>query len=194
MARAKEFDTRKALATAMKVFWERGYENTSLEILLAEMGIAKQSLYDTFGDKRTLYMKALNYYREETQAEMRKTFESAPTVKDGFSRILRSIVAQSKEQHARGCLLLSANMERASNDVEIAELLQRNHSEVEAIFAEALHRAKDNGELSADQEPLAMARFFIATVQGMRALARLRSDRRALKQIASIALSAFNTI
>jgi TetR/AcrR family transcriptional repressor of nem operon len=56
MARAKEFEARTALAAAMKVFWRLGYENTSLETLIRETGVAKQSLYDTFGDKRALYL------------------------------------------------------------------------------------------------------------------------------------------
>jgi TetR/AcrR family transcriptional repressor of nem operon len=63
MARTKEFDKERALASAMDVFWRSGYENTSMEDLMGEMGIAKQSLYDTFGDKRALYLKAMAFYR-----------------------------------------------------------------------------------------------------------------------------------
>ena len=59
MARSKEFDQERALAAAMDIFWRQGYENTSLEDLMREMGIARQSLYDTFGDKRALYLKAM---------------------------------------------------------------------------------------------------------------------------------------
>jgi TetR/AcrR family transcriptional regulator, transcriptional repressor for nem operon len=61
MARPKELDPERALAKAMSVFWRLGYENTSMDVLMREMGIAKQSLYDTFGDKRALYMEALAY-------------------------------------------------------------------------------------------------------------------------------------
>ena len=78
MARKKEFDPDQALAKAMAVFWRLGYENASLELLLREMGIAKQSLYDTFGDKRGLYMKALAYYRRQTNDGLRATFRCWP--------------------------------------------------------------------------------------------------------------------
>src|SRR5258707_2259942 len=81
-----------------------------------EMGIARQSLYDTFGDKRALYLKAMAFYRERTNASLRETLTSARTVKEGFTRVLLGLVAESPEQHARGCLLLSAKMERADDE------------------------------------------------------------------------------
>jgi TetR/AcrR family transcriptional repressor of nem operon len=189
MARTKNFDPKQALDAAMNVFWRLGYENTSLDVLMAEMGIARQSLYDTFGDKRSLYLKALAYYRDETNASMRRLFSSAPSVKEGFAKLLFGLSAESRAQHARGCLLLSANMERAAGDAVIADFLRRNQAEVESIFREALRHAQASGELSRKQDPAALARFFVVTIQGMRALARLKSDRRALEQVAKVALA-----
>jgi TetR/AcrR family transcriptional repressor of nem operon len=192
MARSKEFDEERALASAMDVFWRLGYENTSLETLLREMGIAKQSLYDTFGDKRALYLKAMAFYRQRTNSALRELLASAPSAKDGFTRILLGLVAESREQHARGCLLLSANMERAVDDQEIATFLTDNQAEVESIFADTLRRGKHTGEIGEDQDADALAKFFVVTVQGMRAMARLKSDRRALRQVARIALAVFD--
>src|SRR6267142_3662989 len=119
----------------MDVFWRKGYENTSLEALMREMGIARQSLYDTFGDKRALYLKAMAFYRERTNSSLRQSLSSAPTVKEGFTKVLLGLVAESREQHARGCLLLSANMERAVDDEEIARFLEDNQAEVESILS-----------------------------------------------------------
>jgi len=192
MARSKEFDQERALASAMDLFWRQGYENTSLEALMRVMGIAKQSLYDTFGDKRALYLKAMAFYRKQTNSSLRELLASAPTVKHGFTRILLGLVAESREQHARGCLLLSANMERAVDDEEIATFLTDNQAEVESIFADALRRGKRNGELGDEQDAGALAKFFVVTLQGMRAMARLKSDRRALRQVARIALAVFD--
>jgi TetR/AcrR family transcriptional repressor of nem operon len=187
MARSKEFDEEHALTSAMDLFWRQGYENTSLEDLMQEMGIARQSLYDTFGDKRALYLKAMAFYRERTN----ETLTSAPSVKEGVTRILLGLVAESREQHARGCLLLSANMERAVDDEEIATFLTDNQAEVESIFTEALRRGQRGGELRTGADAGALARFFVATIQGMRAMPRLKSDRRALRQVAMIALGVF---
>src|SRR5205823_13955892 len=112
MARPKAFNEEEALAAAMEVFWRNGYERASLDVLLRAMGISKQSLYDTFGDKRALYLKALAHYREQTLTSMRAAFSSARKTRDAFSRLLLGLSAESTEQHARGCLLLSANLER----------------------------------------------------------------------------------
>ena len=191
MARFKEFETTRALRIAMEVFWRHGYENTSFELLMSEMGVGKQSLYDTFGDKRSLYFKAMALYREETNTSLRRVLASSSTVKQGFTKILRSLIAETREQHARGCLLLSANMERAVDDQEIAQFLQENQAEVESIFVEALRRAKSNGELAASEDPEALARFLLVVIQGMRAMARLKSDRPAMRQIAKLALARF---
>src|ERR1700687_1225128 len=152
MARSKEFDEERALAAAVDVFWRQGYEHTSLETLMREMGIARQSLYDTFGDKRALYLKAMAFYRERTNSSLRQSLSSAPTVKEGFTKVLLGLVAESREQHARGCLLLSANMERAIDDEEIARFLEENQAEVESIFVDALRRGQQGGELGGETD------------------------------------------
>jgi TetR/AcrR family transcriptional repressor of nem operon len=194
MARAKEFEAKTALAAAMKVFWRLGYENTSLESLIRETGVAKQSLYDTFGDKRALYLKALAYYREKTNSSLRGQLNAAPTAKKGFTDLFAGLIAESREQHERGCLLLSANMERAADDVEIAKFLQDNQAEVESIFAKTLKRAQADGELREGQDPEALSKFLVVTLQGMRAMARLKSDRRALRQVARVAMGVFEVL
>jgi TetR/AcrR family transcriptional regulator, transcriptional repressor for nem operon len=193
MARSKEFDPERALAKAMQVFWRVGYENTSIEVLMREMGIARQSLYDTFGDKRDLYLKALAYYRDETNRKMERMLEKTPSVKDGFAKLLYGLASETPEQHKRGCLLLSANMQRDPKDAVLTDFLRDNQERVEAIFMNALRRAQKQGELPRTQDPSALGRFFVVTIQGMRAAARLKSDRKALEQVARVALVIFVT-
>src|SRR5262249_8890323 len=116
MARPKQFDPERALDKAMHLFWRVGYEKTSLEDLMRGMGIARQSVYDTFGDKRSLYLKALAHYRDQTNGEMRKMLGEIPSVRDGFTKLLFGLAAETREQHERGCLLLSANLQRDTKD------------------------------------------------------------------------------
>jgi len=193
MARRKEFDPDRALDEAMRLFWHSGYENTSLEDLMRAMGIARQSLYDTFGDKRSLYLKALAHYRDQTNREMRKMLDEIPSVKDGFRALLYGLAGETREQHERGCLLLSANLQRDPTDAVIGDFLRDNQARVEAIFGKALERAQKEGELSTEEDPSALARFFVATIQGMRAMARLESDCKALEQVAQVALAVFHS-
>lgn len=156
------------------------------------MGIARQSLYDTFGDKRALYLKALAYYRDKTNGDTQRLLETTPSVKEGFSKLLLGLAKETREQHERGCLLLSANLQRDTRDTVIADFLRDNQARVEAIFVEALRRAQTRGELSRAQDVDAVAHFFVVTIQGMRATARLTSDRQALEQVARVALAVFN--
>jgi TetR/AcrR family transcriptional regulator, transcriptional repressor for nem operon len=193
MARPKEFDPERALAKAMNLFWQLGYENTSLEALMKEMGIARQSLYDTFGDKHALYLKAMAHYRDQTNSQMQKMLNEIPSVRDGFARLLFGLAAETREQHERGCLLLSANLQRDPKDVVVRDFLRDNQARVEAIFLQALARAQKQGELSPKDDSAALARFLIVTIQGMRAMARLKSDRKALEQVARVALAVFNS-
>jgi TetR/AcrR family transcriptional repressor of nem operon len=189
MARPKEFDPRTALSAAVQVFWRNGYEKTSLDDLMAAMQVGRQSLYDTFGDKRELYLSALEAYRQSTQAAMQRLFASGHPLRDCFAALLFGIVNESRADHQRGCLLLSANLERNLDDKQIANLVKTNQAEVEAIFENALRRAQRSGELALDKDAGALARFFLATIQGMRATARASSNRAALEQVARLALS-----
>ena len=173
MARTKEFDPDVALGIAVEVFWRLGYEHTSLDALMREMRISKQSLYDTFGDKRTIYFRAMSHYREKTNAALRDLFEREKSVKKGFAKLFQSMIRETRAQHERGCLLMNANLSRSVDDIELKKFLRANQREVEGIFKAAFAEAKDRGENGPEKDPAAMAKFFVATIQGMRALARL---------------------
>ncbi len=192
MARTKEFDPDKALKIAVNVFWRLGYEHTSLETLMREMGISKQSLYDTFGDKRSIYFRAMSRYRDDTNSFLRSLFAKERSVRKGFAKIFQAMIRENRAQHERGCLLMNTNLSRAVDDVEIKEFLRDNQEQVEEIFVAAFVDAQARGELGAEKDPVAMAKFFVATIQGMRALARLNHDRRELESISSIALASLD--
>jgi hypothetical protein len=88
--------------------------------------------------------------------------------------------------------LLSANLQRDPKDAMVKDFLRDNQARVEAIFVQALRRAQKQGELSPKEDAAALGRSFVVTTQGMRAMARLKSDRTALDQVAKVALSIFN--
>jgi TetR/AcrR family transcriptional regulator, transcriptional repressor for nem operon len=192
MARHKEFDPAIALQKAMHAFWRLGYEHTSLEILMDEMEISKQSLYDTFGDKRSIYLQAMKQYRETTNGFLRELFAREGSVKKGFKKLFQAMISESAEEHERGCLLMNTNLSRPTSDLEIKAFLQENQQEVEAIFVAAFREAQRRGEIAKGKNPTALAKFFVATIQGMRALARLNQDRKELELISRTALAALD--
>ena len=192
MSRRKEFDPEVALQAAVKVFWRLGYERTSLDLLMREMGISRQSLYDTFGDKRSIFFRAMRHYRRSTNDSLREVFAREKSVRSGFSKIFNSIISETREQHEQGCLLMSANLSRDLKDAEMASFLRANQREVERIFRDALTKAQARGEIATEKKPAALAKFFVATIQGMRALARLNHDRKELEHISRVAISALD--
>jgi TetR/AcrR family transcriptional regulator, transcriptional repressor for nem operon len=192
VARTKEFDPEAALEAAVDVFWRKGYEKTSLDDLIEAMGVGRQSLYNTFGDKRALYLRALDEYRTSTQRAMLRLFSSRHSVRECFGALLYGIAKESRADHERGCLLLSASLERDGDDADVAALVRRNQSEVERLFETALRDAQQRGELGAEKDPAALASFMLSTIQGMRHAARAKSDRTSLERVATIALSALH--
>jgi TetR/AcrR family transcriptional regulator, transcriptional repressor for nem operon len=189
MARTKEFEPDQALEHAMNVFWRFGYENTSLDQLMGEMGIARQSLYNTFGDKRSLYLQALRHYRDENLARLRAMFAGDTSVRQSIATLLHELTSQTRDQRERGCLLLSATMERPADDKEVLEFLRDNQRTVERILAEALKRAQDRGEIPSTKDPRALASFFVSAIQGIRSVAKVEPDRKVLENVAAITLS-----
>lgn len=192
MPRTKEFDPEVALEAAVRVFWRLGYERTSLDLLTREMGISRQSLYNSFGDKRSIFFQAMWHYRRSSNNSLRTVFSQQESVRSGFGKIFNAMITETREQHERGCLLLSANLSRDVKDAEIAKFLRSNQREVEQIFTDALTKAQKRGEISIEKKPAALAKFFVATIQGMRALARLNHDRNELEHISRIALSSLD--
>jgi TetR/AcrR family transcriptional regulator, transcriptional repressor for nem operon len=192
MARRKEFNPHQALRAAVDVFWDSGYEKTSLDDLMNGMGVGRQSLYDTFGNKRSLYLQALDEYRTMTQADTKNLFESGLGVRDCFRAILFGIAGESRAKLERGCMMINANLERARADKALNALIKRNAAEVREIFSTAVRSGQRAGEIPKDKDPMALATFMFSTVHGMRHLGRTSADRAALEQIATVALGALD--
>ncbi|HTB13836.1 MAG TPA: hypothetical protein VK752_19810 [Bryobacteraceae bacterium] len=121
---------------------------------------------------------------KRTNLSLRETLTSTPTAKEGFTRVL---LGPAGGIAGATCVRLPApqrSMERAVDEEKIARFLEDNQAEVEFIFAEALHQGQRGGELSNGAEASALAKFFVGTIHGMPAMARLKSDHRALRQVA----------
>lgn len=189
MARKKEFDAAKALHMAVDAFWDSGFEKTSLDDLTSRMGIGRQSLYNTFGDKRALYLRALDEYRVMTQAATRELFDSHLGTRQCFETILFGIADSPKAVLERGCMMVNANLERARNDKPLERLIKRNATEVQRLFSTVIRSAQREGTISNGKNADELAAFIFSTIHGMRHVGRATADRATLRQIAAVALS-----
>ena len=188
VARPKAFNREQALLAAMQVFWMKGYEATSLDDLLAAMKIGRQSLYDTFGDKRALFMEALGRYRELTDAYLRGCLADAPTVKAAFQRLFMQVVDEPEAHQRRGCLLINSAVELAPHDPETAQLVVAYQRATERLFRRGLELAQERGELPADRDVRALARYLVSAMQGLRVMAKADPNKAALRDVVGVAL------
>ncbi|UUX51468.1 TetR/AcrR family transcriptional regulator [Nisaea acidiphila] len=194
MARQKEFDRAEVLENAMRAFWRRGYEATSVQDLVEATGINRGSMYDTFGDKRGLFQAAVQHYITNVSAERLKvvaeTDDALAGIRTYFDRLIDFSVGDGREL---GCLITNSVVELAPHDEVIGETLRKSFARVEDTFYRALLRAQQAGDLTTGQDIRALARFLTATVNGVRVFARADADATTLRDVIDSALSVIDT-
>ncbi|MFJ5797179.1 TetR/AcrR family transcriptional regulator [Streptomyces decoyicus] len=190
--RPRSFDRETALEQAVRSFWERGYEATSISDLTRAMGIGAPSLYAAFGDKRALFDEVVAEYGRHYGGFLSRAVAEEPTARRGVERGLReAAVEYTLPGRPRGCLVISAalNISPASSEVA-ASLREKRLSNVREI-ADAIRADIASGELPPDTDPGALAAFVGAVIQGMSQGARDGAERTELEAIAELALKAW---
>jgi TetR/AcrR family transcriptional regulator, transcriptional repressor for nem operon len=190
MARPREFDEAAALDAAVDCFWHEGYEATSVRDLAARMGITGASLYNAFGDKRSLFRRALQRYAERSTCERIARLESTLPPKEAVCAFLREIIERSLDDgDRRGCLLVNSALEIAPHDPELGAEVAARLAEIEAFFSRALTAAQNDGSIPPGREPADLARLLLGITLGLRVLARSNPNRELLEGVARPALA-----
>lgn len=187
MPRTKEFEPGEALDAAMQLFWRNGYAATSIRDLLDGMGIGYGSLYNTFGDKHALFLACLDRFRELRTSWIDEVLEDSGLsgIEEVFWRTVDGLVGFEPR---RGCLLANTAVELGPHDAEVAAKISRYVRHTEAVFERAVIRAQEAGEIPADRDPRALARFLVNALHGLRVLARVGTDRAVLEDVVRVAL------
>jgi TetR/AcrR family transcriptional regulator, transcriptional repressor for nem operon len=192
MAGKKAFDPPRVLEKAMHAFWERGYESLSIDDLVQATGIGRGSLYGTYTDKHSLYIAALERYIATVRAQTMVLLEKGGTLQEVLQRLFHAQVdALLSDPARRGCFLTNASLEVAPHDPEVNKIVQLAYQELEEGFYRLLIKAQIAGEIAWKDDPHQLARFLVATLAGIRVLARVQHDRRTLQDVANTALSVF---
>ncbi|NIJ10153.1 TetR/AcrR family transcriptional repressor of nem operon [Saccharomonospora amisosensis] len=177
MARTKEFDPDTVLQRALELFWERGYEATSMADLVEHLGVARASIYATFGGKRELYLKALDGYLRAQDPRVVERLSQPGPVLPAVRALVESYVAESlADERRRGCMVVNAAVELAPRDRQVARGVQASWDTLETALVSALMRARSQGEISGERDPRALARFLLVMLQGIRVLGRADPD------------------
>lgn len=190
MARPRAFDQETALDAATNCFWQDGFEATSIRELAAEMGLKAPSLYNAFGDKRSLFREVLRRYVERsTRARIARVETSLPP-KQAVRAFLNEIVEHSlSDKDRRGCLLINSALEIAPHDPELGAEIAAYLGEIEAFFRRAIMAAQENGSVPADRNSADLARMLLGVTLGVRVLARSNPQRELLEGAVRPALS-----
>lgn len=191
MARTKEFDPEAALQSALELFWRRGYEATSMTDLVEHLGIGRASLYATFGSKHELYLKALDRYeRAGLTGIVRELSRPGPAL-PAVRAVVRRYAAESADEELRlhGCLITNTAAELAPHDPAAARRVERNWDQLETVLHSALTRARAQGELPADRDPLTLARALLVLMQGLRVVGKASADPARVRDAAEQALA-----
>jgi TetR/AcrR family transcriptional repressor of nem operon len=173
MPRPKSFDENTVLERAVELFRARGYEATSVADLETHLGLGRQSLYNTFGDKHTLFLKALDHYRQtmgETVVErLGRPDGGLDAIREFFQTTIRSLTGESCRS---GCLVANTITERGPVDPASMLRCNRSREQLERGFRLALTRARDRGELPAHVQVDATATLLVIQNYGLNALAK----------------------
>ncbi|AXK36136.1 TetR family transcriptional regulator [Streptomyces armeniacus] len=191
MPRTKEFDPDAALQAALQLFWQRGYEATSMSDLVEHLGIGRASIYATFGNKHDLYLKALDRYGEQQDPrivrELSRSGPALPAVRELVRRFADE--ACTAERRARGCFVTNTAAELAAHDREAARRVEASWAHLETLLHSALTRAEAQGELPEGRDPRALARMLVVLMQGMRVVGKASPDPARVRDAAEQALA-----
>ncbi len=186
MPRKKEFDVDMVLDKAMAAFWTRGYEATSLNDLLDCMQIQRASLYNAFGDKRTLFLLTLRRYDViYRQAEVAKRM-NMPSPRQAILGLFQDAVTAVVEYEARnGCFLINTALELSPHDEEVAEIVRAAFTHMEhKFFRKMIEKSRAMGEIAPSVVPATTARALLSLLIGLVVLSRSRPEKILLQSIA----------
>lgn len=187
--RPKGFDEREVLERAMQLFWLRGYEGVGLTELQQHMGISRQSLYDTFGSKRALFIRCIEHYRETQLFAALGLLAQEGSPLGNVKAVLRFFERLARDARCRGCLVANALVETGPHDAEIAGLLGDTLDLLQKAIQRTLREARACGELPAHKSPAQLSRALTNAAMGMAVTGKLPSGRTRLQDIYAGTLS-----
>ncbi|WP_405144440.1 TetR/AcrR family transcriptional regulator [Paenibacillus sp. FSL H7-0942] len=187
MARSKEFEVNEVLDKAMKIFWEQGYEKTSMSDLVEHMGIHRRSIYDTFDDKHTLFLKAMDRYSGKISATLLAEIKASKTAVEALHKIF-DVMISAVEDTPSGCLIVNSAVELGTRDQEVDNRSLESFNEAERMFEQIIQWGQREGEFSSDHDAKEMAEYLHNISVGIRAMARTSTEKEKLNRIINVTM------
>jgi TetR/AcrR family transcriptional repressor of nem operon len=190
MARPREFDEANVLDAAIQCFWKKGFEATSMRDLINCMGITGASVYNAFGDKRTLYRKALAHYLESSFGERVMRLESTLAPRQAIEMFFVEIIDRSmNDPQRRGCMMVNSALEAAPHDPDAQSIVDDFLARAEHFFLRCVEAGQQDGTISRSQPAEDLSRLLLGVLLGIRVLARAKPQRALLESALRPALA-----
>jgi TetR/AcrR family transcriptional regulator, transcriptional repressor for nem operon len=194
MARGRAFDEERAIDQAVDCFWLRGYEATSVRDLGDAMGIGGASLYNAFGDKRGLFVKCLERYANRSSRERMARIAEKHAPKEAIRAFLSEIIERSlKDPDCKGCLLVNSALDVAPHDAAIGKAVAGYLDEIRTFFRRNIEAARRAGTVPKNIDADVVSGHFLGVLMGIRALARVKPERKLLESVVRPALALLDT-
>lgn len=190
MARPLEFSPDEVVDQAMNIFWQKGYDATSLSDLLAAMNLSKSSFYQSFGSKHRLYEQCLLHYRHSISRKLLKELEAASSGMAFIEQLFNSIAEEVSLQRGRwGCMIMNSASAKAPFDESVGKIVNDGAKQFEKIFYKAVQRAQDEEDISSDKNAKSLAAYLVSSRSGLLAMAKAGATTAELKKIAEMTLT-----
>jgi TetR/AcrR family transcriptional repressor of nem operon len=190
MARTKGFEEAEVLDKAVSIFWCKGYNGTSMQDLIDGLGISRSSLYDTFSDKKELFIAALKKYKAEQAAAMIAMIDNSTSILQTIQDLLKGLVVASiQDKENRGCFMINSTIETASHDTDVAAIVAGNMKDIEEALTRSIKKGQQSGEINPNYTPRALARFLFNTISGMKVAAKGGADKKVYDDIVNVTMS-----
>ena len=177
MARQREFDTTEVLGKAILLFWERGYEATSMRNLIDAMGISTSSLYTVFGDKRGVYLAALAQFCQQERARIDQMAHAAPTPEQFIEGLFASVeTAAQPGTDMQGSLAFNAMVEFGTRDHDVTQLLFAHYLGIAQIVADLLAQGQQRGTISNRHDAHDLAFTILSALHGVATVKGVKPD------------------
>ena len=185
----KQFDPDEALDKAVQLFWSNGYASTGMAELQAQMGIGRKSLYDTFGNKRELFIKALHSYSNSVPRRLIDQLSKDGSPLQNVRRTMRTLQEWHSKPASTGCMYGGGMAQFGTNDPEMAEILRHHVKGLEQAFYDAFKRAQEVGELDDTVNIRDLAWMFEGIHQGLALIGQVHTDPAVPRSIVNAALA-----
>jgi len=189
MSRPREYDREEVLEKTTDLFWEKGFEATSMNEVVARTGLNKHSLYSEFGDKEKLFIDCIDYYSSNSSRFVRDILARKPLGLSNIEAFFENRVSYAASDDCKGCLIFNSVIEKETLSKEINLRIKSRVSKIKALFYNCLKAAQERKEISVDKDCKALADYLTCFTCGLVNFGKNETNKKELRKMVDVALS-----